>query len=492
MKNLNIYKQLYKINRLSINRDPNYGTNKMVKTIGKIFSIVWLLAIIVISVIVYNKEFETYEDLSPILTTTNYAIVAVLLYEMFLRATISLNKPPLSPFAFFILPIERKKIILFRQIYTAFDKLSLMFLLITVPLIVMIANTYQGGRGVIRSIILLFLLFVLNKQIFDFLYNNLKRRKVASIVLLLAYITLLGLPILFSTLELNENLLVYGLSPNLALFFVNLIALSAAIWLIITVNNKYLRSLSMDDMEESSGKVSNLKFINKLTNNMGLLGEYLKNDIKMLLRIKQIRMTITMMPIILLFIIIISSKEKDIAIILTKNITFIAFLAMMSILTISQYEAFHWGFYFSRKSNIKLLLWSKWILNTCALTLLFLPLLIYSALSGGGLLPIVSLYFTAISIGSISSIFFATLNTTSINPHKKSRNTQNFNGIIFLIMVLNPLIFWAVYSIYGENKHLYIILINIVVLACYPFIIKAASNLLIKRKHKSLEIIMNN
>lgn len=495
MSNTTIYKQLYKVNKLATKRDPNYDSNRMIKIIGYVFMGLMLLFFGTITTLLILNRPETYEEASPILNIVNLGLGVVLLYELFLRAMIALNKPAPNPVAFYILPIKKRKVILFRQLYTAFGLISLMIALFYYPFFCMISYLYTGGIGVIQSTILLLFIWILNRQIFDLLSALFKKHKIIMVLIIIAYALILLSPLLFSNTVYSENLIFYTLIPYHSFFTISLIAIGLIIALLMYINNCLISNLTLDDLEVNN-TVSKLTIIDKITTNLGQLGLYLKNDLKLILRTKQLKIAIIfvlLFPSFQLFLDSLSSKNLEID---TNYSSFIfLYTFLMFPMSIFPYESFHLTFYHSRINNFKYNLWSKWLINAIAVLIGFIPYFSLFIYQGYNIIPLLALYINGIGMLGVSLLFYYAYNTISVNPYKKSRNTTSFNGMMLLFYIVLPvvslIILFIFETLFEERGYYIIIVLNIITLAFFPLLIKKVEKIIAKRKYITIEKIAN-
>ncbi len=495
MSNYAIYKELFKINKLALKRDPNYETNKVMKIIGYIFMGFSCLLFAGIGIALFMSKMETLEDVEPVANILNYSIGGVLLYELFLRALMIMNKPTIQPFAFYILPVPKRKIVLFRQLYSAFTRIALMFFIMIAPTLSFIAYTYNGAWGIFASMVLFALLWVLNKQIFDFAQHHFRKHKVLTILVVLGYAACVMMPVILQNFDFSSQIIFYTLIPSPLFFILNLTIFLGLIYILIEINNKAMRTLSMDDVEESAS-VSEMKLVDKITNKLGELGVVIKHDLKLVFRTKQIKIALLVLPIFIWGIVCFQiSKAKDADSILVTNSFTMGYMAIMYIMSISPYQAFHLSFFHTKQVKLKQFFWSAWIINIIYLGIIFTPLMILSYIKLDAVIEVIAAYLNNSILVGLGLLAYIPFNTIAINPHTKSRNTSNFSGAMFGIMFGIPIINMVVLGIFSfisDNGMYYLILFNILLLCLYPWFINKLSLLMAKRKHQSLEKIMNN
>lgn len=498
MKNISIYKQLFKINRLSAKRDPNYSTNKVFKIVGYITAALLFIFLLSITILMLLNSSTVHEDIEPIFNLINYSIGGMLVYELFFRLLMLLNKPPVNPFAFYILPIPKKKIILFRQLYTAVGKIGLTMAIFLLPMLSLVAYTYNGLSGVFSSFLLLILCLIINKQVYDFATIAFKRYKALTTLILGCYVFLLLSPIIFSNNAYFERAILYTIVPYHSYFTLNLLILLASAISFMWLNNKLMRKQSLDDIESDSSSISKLKFLDTFTVKLGSIGIAIKNDLKLILRTKQVKIGLLVIIIMIVVLPFIGSKSNKTAQdYITSSIAYMSFFFMALPMSILPYETFHYNFLFSKKWSIKDSLWSRWILNLIVMFISFIPLTIFFIFKGFSLLPLIALFFYGnVIISGIIGFVFSAYNTISINPYKKSRNTGTFNGVTTVFYFILPLVSILCFSFFtfllGDIFYYIVILLTILLLIMFPTIIKATEKLIIRRKHIILEKIKNN
>lgn len=495
MRDYTIFKQLLKIQRLSNKRDPNYGANKVMRILGFIFAILLLLLFTALSIMVFIDS-ETYEDIEPLQKALSYGVGAALVYEIFMRALISLNKPPENSFAFFILPYKKKKIILFKQIITTFSWLTFFIAIYITPFLLNVAYFYHGWIGILESLILILLLFALNKQISDFSYYNFKKHKVISIIVIACYIMILLTPILFKSYAIFEKTILYTLVSYHSYFFLNFIILVIVVLALLYINNRTIYNQTLDDIQES-GTVKDFSFINKLTDRLGDLGSTLKNDLKLVLRTKQLRLGILVILAMPIFMFFLYNRGDDAQQVINKCLFIFALSFSLTPLSIMPYESYHLGFYTNKQFDIRNLIISKYIVNLIAALCVTIPILIYLLINQYSILLLSTIFMFSTGIASVITIcIYYGFNTIAINPHKKSRATNSTNFLSFICIIGVPGIIALFFTFVNafDSDIIYYTIIAISLLSMLMIRQWAALGRMIlrKRKHKILDKIMNN
>lgn len=161
-----------------------------------------------------------------------------------------------------------------------------------------------------------------------------------------------------------------------------------------------------------------------------------------------------------------------------------------------QYESLYMDFYFTKRSQLQILLKSKYIITSIATFIQLIPVVGYAIYLGYDIMPAIAFYsFTPglISLIGLSPYIF---NSIGVDPDAKTKINKNFSGMIFIIMIggalVIPLALWLFETLFNDYTDLALIIFNGLLVASSPLWIKAIAKAMYKRRYKNLEGIRNS
>lgn len=359
--------------------------------------------------------------------------------------------------------IPRRKLVAFLNVRSIFHFLNLLPLLLFVPFIFMEIGPSYGALPAAAFFISIASLTLLN----NFLLLFIKRKTIVSGWWMVGFFTATSLLIVLdyfhvlSLAGLSSRIFIYLLQHPLFTFIP--IALGAASWY-----NNYrflLGNLYMDEGVKTEKSKSSREY--GWLQQMGVIGDLIALDIKLILRNKRPGYTAKMSILFLFYGFIFYTKENLLNPHMYPFLFVGIFMTGVFIMMYGQFLfAWHSNFFDGLMAgNISLPLWirSKFTLYTATCTILLLLTSFYGFLSWKLLITQLVAWLYNIGVNSVLSIWMATYNYKAIDLSKSA--TFNFQGtgtvqwLYGLVLILIPyLIFyplarwvnpWLAYGVIG-------------------------------------------
>ena len=482
------FKLLLKLKQLENLRNPNRGQGKISLVI---LGITLLLFFFLIGsgaiALLVSLGFSTLDK--SMLYYISYSLPFLLLYDLFFRVTLP-NSNKQSMNALFILPISKKKVVLFHQMFISTGPLIFIWFSLFSSVIAAAAFLLGGYTMMCYSLICFFLLLVLNKQLFLYTANHFKHRKVSSLLLFIGTYALLLTPLFYSKIEWLTKVVQNLLFPSsLEVFCLVVVCYLLLFTLSIRANNKVLSNLQAD--ENSKDNYQSIKLNKSILKRIGSLSKQLQVDINLLFRTKIMRQVLYTFPLMLVVAILqLFVDEKG-----GPNHFIFSIMPALIFQNFIKCEATYSEFYYTQKRGTINLMKSKYLISFILNTLLFILISIVSLLSSVPIIDIFVAFSFAPGLSSFIAMQLYVFNTSAVNPNVKRSNADKFNGqyflIIILVFILPPISSAIVEQLINNptlNK-LLIISFNGLFIISLPLWLDNTHKRMIKRKHKNLEII---
>lgn len=355
--------------------------------------------------------------------------------------------PTLSIVPYLHLKISKDKIINFLNVRALFSAFNLLPLILFLPFCFTAILSVYDPLTAVMYIVSIVSLCVFNN--YAVLY--LKRLSIANLKLipvLMALIIGLGLMEYFKIFSIAafSNRVFNGIAahPFAALIF-TLLAI-----LVFILNSRYLRSnLYAEELSKNEEKKTSTDY--PFLDRFGEAGTLAATEIKLILRHKRTRSTITMSTVFLLYGFLFYKKEfldhDKLAMMLFAGV----FMTGNSISVYGQFmfgwQSAHFDGLLANKVNIRNFIRAKFLLFTLASTTVSLIACLYGFISWKILVIQLAAYLYNIGIGTVIVLYFATRNYRSMDLSKRS--AFNFQGVGASQWVLGLPYFLTPYLIFG-------------------------------------------
>ena len=398
---------------------------------------------------------------------------------------------------YLLLPIRRTRLIDCLLLRSGLHSFNLIWLFFFVPFAILTVARFYGVAGVVTYSIGVWLLMVMNNYWF-LLCRTLMNERVWWVALPLIVYGAIGCalfipddsPLFDWSVTLGEGFITGGV-----LSFLLVLAAIALLWFInrrVMAGLVYNELNKVEDTTVKVRKVSEYKFLDRY----GEIGEYIRLELKMMLRNKICKTSLrTIVLLVLAFSALLSFTEaydstgmKDFILIYNYVIFGIMFL-----LTIMGYEGNYIDGLMSRKESIYSLLRAKYTLYSLAILIPFV--LMTPAMVMGKLTVLSCVAWGLFTAGPIYFGLFqmAVYNTRTVDLNTKLTTRQNggtgLQGIITAAVIGVPLLLNVLFkALWGETvTHVILIVLGAGFILTSRLWIKNVYHRFMKRRYKNLE-----
>ncbi len=492
-----LFKELRRHNKLAAQRNPMYEKNRFAQfflIFGAIFWVAYLIFMGTMLALALKKsvvQFEAYQMLNTVLPL-------VLSLDFLMR--FPLQKPPTQEITpYLLLPIKRKRVIDYLLLRTIPHYINFFWLFFFIPFGLFTVTTYYGLEGVLFYNLGIWLLIVINNYWY-LLCRLLMNENMAWVLLPLAFYGGLALliflpddsPIGYFFRALGDyliegNALAYlGVILCIALFFfINRALVSKLIYSETSKTQDTTKVLS----------ISSYGFLERF----GEIGEFMRLELKLLLRNKRCRSSLRSIAIIvILFSLIISFTSVYDRDFMTNFIALYAFISFGTVILtyIMSYEGNYMDGLMTRKESVLNLLRAKYYiysLGTILPFLLMLPAVIMKKIT---LLKLFSFSFFTIGVVYFLLFQLAVYNTKTIPLNVTVSGRQSSTGLQTLISICAffiPLLLYSVtQTFFNETRSLWILLlIGVVFVLTSNLWIKNIYSRFMKRRYENMNEFRN-
>lgn len=397
----------------------------------------------------------------------NGIILYYFAFDFLLRLQLQ-ELPTLSIIPYLHLKIPKQKIIGFLNVKALFSAFNLLPLFIFLPFCIIRITEVYGVFAMLMYIIVILSFMVFNN--YAVLY--IKRKSITNILY-----TVIGLAVIagFAALEYYKVISIMAGShyvfskvavhPYYGLLF-TIIA-----WLMFKINSDYLRrNLYVEELSTKQEKKASTDYA--FLSRFGRVGELAALELKLILRHKRSRYSITMSFFFLIYGLIFY-KEKIIENDEFGKMMFAAiFMTGISIIMYGQFmfawQSAHFDGLLSNKINFQDFIRAKFLLFTIAATIISLLASFYGFLSPKLLLLHLAAYLYNIGFGTVTVLYLATMNYKRLDITKSaSFNFQGTGATQWLLMIPYVLVPFMVYLPFGMLDKPYL---GLVVLSAFGLI----------------------
>ena len=362
--------------------------------------------------------------------------------------------PTLSIIPYLHLKIPKHKIIGFLNVKALFSAFNLLPLFIFLPFCFISISTAHGVFAMLMYIASILSITGFNN--YSVLY--IKRKSITNI----SY-TFIGLAVVagFAALEYYKVISImsgshYVFSAIAAHPYYGLLFTLVA-WLMFRINSDYLRkNLYVEEL--SSRKEKKVSTDYPFLNRFGRVGELAALELKLILRHKRSRYSITMSFFFLIYGLIFYKQEIIATDQFGKMLFAAVFMTGISIIMYGQFmfawQSTHFDGLLSNKIDFKDFIKAKFLLFTIAATIITLLASFYGLLSPKLLLLHLAAYLYNIGFGTVTVLYLATMNYKRLDITKSaSFNFQGTGATQWLLMfpyVLVPFLIYLPFGMLGK------------------------------------------
>ncbi len=490
---MNLFLELRRHGKLADKRHPMYDKNKFGRVFMYAMGVFWAGYLIFFgSMFAFVLNGESREPYQLI----NGALIIFLALDFLMR--FPFQKTPTQEIKpYLLLPIRRTRLIDCLLLRSGLHSFNLIWLFFFVPFAILTVARFYGVAGVVTYSIGVWLLMVMNNYWF-LLCRTLMNERVWWVALPLIVYGAIGCalfipddsPLFDWSVTLGEGFITGGV-----LSFLLVLAAIALLWFInrrVMAGLVYNELNKVEDTTVKVRKVSEYKFLDRY----GEIGEYIRLEMKMMLRNKICKTSLrTIVLLVLAFSALLSFTEaydstgmKDFILIYNYIIFGIMFL-----LTIMGYEGNYIDGLMSRKESIYSLLRAKYTLYSLAILIPFV--LMTPAMVMGKLTVLSCVAWGLFTAGPIYFGLFqmAVYNTRTVDLNTKLTTRQNggtgLQGIITAAVFGVPLLLNVLFkALWGETvTHVILIVLGAGFILTSRLWIKNVYHRFMKRRYKNLE-----
>ncbi|WP_042371303.1 DUF5687 family protein [Bacteroides neonati] len=486
-----LFNELRKHGKLAAKRHPMYDKNRFGKYLMIAMSIFWA-GYLVFFGMTFAFALDT-ESMEPY-HLLNSGLIFVLAIDFIMRFPFQ-KTPTQEVKPYLLLPVKRNKIIDFLLIRSGLDTFNLFWLFLFVPFAIITLPKYFGIMGVVSYSIGIWLLMVFNNYWF-LLCRTLISERIWWIILPIVVYGGIAAAIFIPKESLLGDFFVNlgeGYIEGNLLFFGGTLLAILVMWVI---NRKIMSALAYSELNKTEDtKVKHLseyKFLDKY----GEVGEYMRLELKLLLRNKTCKHGLRMVLLVTVgFSLVLSFSDIYDGVFMTNFIAIynFAIFGLLFLSTVMSYEGNYIDGLMSRKESILSLLRAKYYLYSIGM---LIPLvLMIPAIVMGKIAILMAVSWAIFSIGFIYFALFQLVvyNTKTVPLNAKIGVRQNSgtglqNLVSFATLGLPILLYFVLKSIFNETVSLYILLvIGIGFIATSRIWITNVYNRFMKRRYKNME-----
>lgn len=487
---MKLFLELRKHGKLSAKRNPMYEKNRFGKFWIYFMAVFWAGYLMLIgTMFAFAFRGEAVEPYHVL----NAGLIFILTLDFAMRFLFQ-KTPTQEVKPYLLLPVKRNRLIDFLLIRSGLHGFNLIWLFFFIPFALISITRFYGMAGVMTYCIGIWLLMVLNNYWF-LLCRTLMNERIWWMFLPLSVYGFIAAalfipeesPLFDWSVDLGEGFILGDYLTFLGVFMAIL-----GLWLI---NHRLMVKLvynEINKVEDSRVKhVSEYKFLDRY----GEIGEYMRLELKMLLRNKTCKTALrTVFIITILFTCLLSFTDiydgqgmKNFIMIYNFVIFGILFLS-----SLMSYEGNYIDGLMSRKESIYTLLQAKYILYSIANLIPFL--LMIPAMATGKLSVLSCIAWAVFVSGGVYCCLFqlAVYNNKTVDLNAKMTNRQNITGLQNLIsgaafgvpLLLNV----AFTTIFGSTVTAWIlIVIGAGFILTFRFWIKNVYRRFMKRRYTNME-----
>lgn len=489
---MNLYQELSRHRKLAEKRNPMYEKSKFAQIFIYIGIAFWAAYFMFFGTLfgmaLQDESVEPYHII-------NSGLLFILLIDILMRMPFQ-KTPTQEMKPYLLLPIKRSWLINILLVRSGLDRFNLFWLFFFVPFALISVTRFYGITGVVTYCTGIWLLIIFNNYWF-LLFRTLTGECIWWITL---PITIYG--ILLTAMFITDNSPVFNWFMNLGEGFISgqpstFIGMIAAIAVIGYINRCVIKKLVYNELNKVEDTTIQVKQVSEyhFLDRYGELGEYIRLELKMLLRNKickhQLYMVLavtTMFSSLISFTDIYTGLMKDFWILYNYQLMGLMFLSQLM-----SYEGNYIDGLMSRKESIYSLLRAKYIVYSLAQIIPFI--LMIPGMLLGNISTQLCLCWLFFVPGPIYWLLFqlAVYNNKTIGLNVKMMGRQNVgSGIQNLVAGSTFFLPFAMYGlielIAGEAATPWVILIiGIGFILTSPYWLKHVYRRFMKRRYQNME-----
>ncbi|MDR0961373.1 MAG: DUF5687 family protein [Mediterranea sp.] len=463
---MSLFLELRRHGKLAEKRNPLYEKNKFGKIFVYVMAIFWIGYLIfggvAIALAFQELPREAYD-------TLNCGLVFFMIIDFLFRFAFQ-TTPSQEIKPYLLLPLRKQRLIDFLLIRSGLSGYNLFWLFFFVPFSILAVWKFYGLWGVLTYNIGIWLLMVLNNYWYLLCRTLIGERLWWVLLPLVVYAGIIGLMIISAALPDNNNffywsmLLGGGFITGDLLAFAGVVVVIALFWLINRSVIQAQMYSEINKVEDTRVKrVSEYKFLDRY----GEIGEYIRLELKLLLRNKVTKNNLRMMTLLIFFFCLILTLSDIYDTGFMKGFILIynyIGIAAISLTYIMGYEGNYIDGLMSRREAIYSLLRAKYVVYSLALLIpfvLMIPVMIIGKLTL--LSCIACMIFTS---GAVYFGIFqlAVFNNRTIDLQSKMTGRGNMgtgwqNLIGALAFSVPMILFFALNALFGATATSWVLMI---------------------------------
>lgn len=488
---MKLFNELRKHGKLAAKRHPMYDKSRFAKYfmyVGAAFWAIYLMTFgITFALSLDTKNMEPYHLL-------NTGLIFILALDFIARfpfqKTLTQEVKP-----YLLLPIRRNRIVDFLLIRSGLDSFNLFWLFLFVPFAILTVPKYFGIWGVVTYSTGIWLLMVFNNYWF-LLCRTLMSERILWLLLPVLVYGGIGAAIFIPDKSLVGDFFVNlgeGYIEGNPLAFIGTLVAIAGMWLIA---RKLIASLiysEINKVEDTQVKhVSEYKFFEKY----GEVGEYMRLELKMLLRNKVCKQSLrSVILVVIFFSLMLSFSDAYSTTFMTGFIVIYNFgiFGLLFLSPIMSYEGNYIDGLMSRKESIFSLLKAKYYLYSIGILIPFLlmtPAFVmgkaeWFAGVSWALFTAGFIYFGLFQL-AVYNVKTIALNTKMASRQNMGTGLQNLISIAALGVPL--LLFFLLKALFGETAtQIILLIVGMGFIATSHIWLKNVYNRFMKRRYQNME-----
>lgn len=488
-----LFNELRKHGKLAAKRHPMYEKNKFGKYFMYAMSAFWAGYLMFFGISFAKIFRESAPNMEPY-HILNSGLIFVLALDFLMRFPFQ-STPTQEVKPYLLLPVKRNRILDFLLIRSGLNNYNLIWLFMFVPFAILTATRFYGIGGVICYSIGIWLLMVFNNYWY-LLCRTLMNERIWWVILPVVVYGALGCAIFLPEKSLLGDFFMNlgeGYLEGNILAFGGTLAAIAGLW---GINRKVIAGLvysEINKVEDTKVKhVSEYKFLERY----GEIGEYLRLELKLLLRNKACKSSLrTITVIVVLFSLAMSFTDMYQEPFMRGFISIYSFVVFGTVILvrIMSYEGNYLDGLMSRKESILTLLKAKYYFYSIAIVIPFvltIPAIVMDKIT---LLNAVSFAFFTIGFIYFALFQMAVYNvkTVALDEGVTGRSSMGtgYQNLISLVAFGLPMtLFFSLKSILGEVVTEWIILgIGLAFILASPIWIKNVYRRFMKRRYQNME-----
>ncbi len=487
---IQLFNELRKHGKLAAKRHPMYDKNKFGKYIMYIVSIFWAGYLMCFGIaFAFGLERDNLEPYHLM----NGALIFIMALDFLMRWPLQ-KTPTQEVKPYLLLPVKRNRLIDFLLIRSGLSGFNFIWLFLFVPFAIITVTRYYGVAGVITYCLGIWLLMLFNNYWY-LLCRTLISERIWWIALPIAVYAALAAgifipeksPIVSFFIDLGEGFIKGDIAILAAM-----VGVIATMWLV----NRFIMSdliyNELNKVEDTKVNASEYRIFEQY----GEVGEYMRLELKMLLRNKACKQSLRMVTLVVVaFSSVLGFTEIYDGLGMDNFITVYNFtiFGVLFLTNIMGYEGNYIDGLMSRKESIYVLLKAKYILYSIAI---LIPLILMTpAMVMQKVEVLTAISWAVFTIGLIYFCLFqlAVYNTKTMPLNAKITSRQNMgtglqnliSGAVFAI----PFLFYVLLKLWlGETATSWVLLtIGLCFVCTSSWWIKNVYTRFMKRRYRNME-----